>query len=77
MISASMTAVAGVNSDGLSTTALPQAKAGAVFQAGMAMGKFHGVIRATTPSGSREISTSTPARIDGNISPPSRNTSPA
>ena len=38
-------AVAGVGFAGFSTTVLPKAKAGAIFQAGMAMGKFHGVIR--------------------------------
>src|SRR5262249_2939224 len=38
---------------GFQTTVLPYASAGAIFQAGMAMGKFQGVIAATTPTGSR------------------------
>ena len=33
----------------------PKASAGAIFQAGMAMGKFHGVTSATTPKGSRRV----------------------
>ena len=37
------------------TTALPETSAGASFQAGMATGKFHGVISATTPSGWRTV----------------------
>jgi len=38
---------------GLITTVLPNASAGAAFHAGIAIGKFHGVIRPTTPSASR------------------------
>jgi hypothetical protein len=45
----------GVIEAGLSTTALPETNAGAVFQAGMAMGKFHGVMMPATPSGSRRV----------------------
>ena len=44
MIDISAWAVAGVGLADLSTTVLPKASAGAIFQAGMAMGKFHGVI---------------------------------
>src|SRR3954467_2625350 len=40
----------GTNSAGLNTTQFPYAKAGAIFHAGIASGKFHGVIRPTTPS---------------------------
>ncbi len=36
---------------GLSTTALPKARAGAAFHKGMASGKFHGVISPATPRG--------------------------
>jgi hypothetical protein len=36
---------------GLSTTALPVAKAGPIFQIAMMNGKFHGVIDPTTPIG--------------------------
>jgi hypothetical protein len=44
-------AVSGVNSAGLSTTAFPAASAGATFHASMSSGKFHGMICPTTPSG--------------------------
>ena len=43
---------AGVCSAGLSTTALPAASAGASFHTAMRIGKFHGMIWPTTPSGS-------------------------
>ena len=43
---------AGVYSAGLSTMALPAASAGASFHVAMRMGKFHGMIWPTTPSGS-------------------------
>ncbi len=43
---------AGVCSAGLRTTALPAASAGATFQTAMRIGKFHGMIWPTTPSGS-------------------------
>ncbi|VVQ26663.1 hypothetical protein PS928_06834 [Pseudomonas fluorescens] len=42
----------GVCSAGLSTTQLPAARAGASFQAAIRIGKFHGMICPTTPSGS-------------------------
>ncbi len=42
----------GVCSAGLSTTQFPAASAGASFQVAMSSGKFHGMIWATTPSGS-------------------------
>ena len=51
MISASVSAVSGVVSAGLSTTVLPQASAGAIFQAAISSGKFHGMICPATPSG--------------------------
>src|SRR3712207_3956486 len=38
---------------GLITMVLPQIRAGAIFHDGIASGKFHGVMRATTPRGSR------------------------
>src|SRR6185295_16833412 len=50
-ISVIRTAVAGVIDAGLKTTVLPATKAGAIFQIGIATGKFHGVTQATTPSG--------------------------
>ena len=41
--------MSGVNSAGLSTTVLPVARAGAIFQASMSNGKFQGMICPTTP----------------------------
>jgi len=40
-----------VVSAGLRTTQLPMARAGAIFQASIRSGKFHGMTWATTPSG--------------------------
>ena len=68
---------AGASSAGLKTTQLPNASAGAIFQAGIASGKFHGVIAATTPTGSRVISISTPGRTESSFSPAIRTASPA
>ena len=48
-------AVPGVNSAGLKTTVLPATNAGAAFQTGIAHGKFHGVIKPTTPNGLRIV----------------------
>ena len=45
-------ALSGVTSAGLSTTVLPAARAGAKPQPAIAIGKFHGTITPTTPSGS-------------------------
>jgi hypothetical protein len=50
--STSRTAQSGVWLAGLKTTVLPNASAGAIFQAGIAIGKFQGVMTAQTPSGS-------------------------
>jgi hypothetical protein len=41
----------GVNSDGLMTTVQPAARAGAALRVIIALGKFQGVIAATTPIG--------------------------
>src|SRR5688500_7319326 len=51
--SASMTTDNGVSDAGLITTVLPQIRAAIPFHAGMAMGKFHGVMRPATPRGIR------------------------
>jgi hypothetical protein len=45
----------GVISEGLMTTVLPAARAGATFQTSSISGKFQGVISPTTPIGSRRI----------------------
>ena len=50
-ISASRSAVMLVVSAGFSTTVLPQASAGAIFQAAISSGKFQGMIWPATPSG--------------------------
>ena len=52
MSSATTRIEAGVCSAGLSTTQLPAASAGASFHTAIRMGKFHGMIWPTTPSGS-------------------------
>ena len=49
--SANSSADNGVVDAGLSTTVLPAARAGAIFQASISSGKFHGMICAATPSG--------------------------
>ena len=62
-MSASAQGEAGTSSAGLNTTQLPKASAGAIFHAGIASGKFQGVMAATTPTGSRVTSTSIPGRV--------------
>jgi len=76
-MSASAQPQPGTRSAGLNTTQLPYASAGAIFQAGIAIGKFQGVIRPTTPIGSRVTSTLMPGRTEGMISPAVRRASPA
>ena len=49
--SVNSSAVSGVVSAGLSTTVLPHASAGAIFQDSISSGKFQGMIWAATPSG--------------------------
>ena len=53
--SASLIAVSDVSGDGYSTTVLPAARAGPSFQEVSSIGKFHGTMAATTPSGSRRV----------------------
>ena len=52
IISANFNAVKEVVSAGLRTTVFPAASAGAIFQAAMSKGKFHGIIWPATPRGS-------------------------
>ena len=47
--------MSGASEEGLKTTALPVISAGAILRAGIEIGKFHGVITETTPSGSRAL----------------------
>ncbi len=55
VLSVGIVAVRGVTSDGLATTVLPAASAGAIFQVNRYSGKFHGLMQPTTPSGSRSV----------------------
>ena len=71
----SSSAVSGVSSAGLRTTVLPAASAGATFHDAITSGKFHGVIRPTTPSGSRKVMSVPPAT--GIVWPSSRSGAPA
>ncbi|MDT4879688.1 hypothetical protein FQZ97_1153880 [compost metagenome] len=48
---ATASAVSGVSLAGLTTMVQPAARAGAIFQVGIAIGKFHGVTSAATPTG--------------------------
>ena len=59
--SPSRIAVRGVSSAGLSTTVLPAARAGANPQPAMGIGKFHGTMIPTVPSGSLNVTSSPPA----------------
>ena len=45
----------GVTSEGLATTQLPGASAGAIFQVSRYSGRFHGEMQPTTPSGWRSV----------------------
>ena len=44
--------MSGVSDAGLKTTVSPDTSAGAIFQMGIATGKFQGVMTATGPTGS-------------------------
>ena len=59
-ISASRSVVNGVESAGLATTVLPHSSAGPSLLHSSVVGKFHGTIAATTPSGRRSTRPSTP-----------------
>ena len=60
-IRSSSSEVSGVSAAGLRTIVLPAASAGATFHEAITSGKFHGVIRPTTPSGSRNVISTPPA----------------
>ena len=70
-------ALSGAGEAGLITTVLPQISAGASFQAGIAEGKFHGVISPTTPTGLRKAHIWTRSRSLGTMMPLRRAPSPA
>ena len=65
-------AVSGVCSAGFSTIVQPTARAGADLRVGIAAGKFHGVIPAVTPTGSRSTTILRSARGCGTTLPSSR-----
>ena len=59
----------GVSVAGLSTSVQPAASAGPALRVIIAIGKFHGVIAAATPTGWRTVSTRRPAAFVGIVSP--------
>ena len=67
----------GVSLEGLNTTVLPVTSAGIVFQHGMAIGKFQGVMIPATPSGWRMLIAHLSGSSDGTVSPAIRRPSPA
>jgi len=67
-MSAIASADSGVCDAGFTTAVFPQASAGAIFHEAITPGKFHGVIRAHTPTGSRRV-TSIPGGATGIVSP--------
>ena len=75
--SASLSDSKGVSLAGLRITALPACKAGKVFQAGIAIGKFHGVMMPTIPTGWRTVILNLFGIADGTVSPSARRPSPA
>ncbi len=74
-IRSNSSAVSGVSSAGFSTTVFPAASAGPSFQPAIVSGKFQGVIRPTTPSGSRKVMSIPPAT--GMVRPVLRSGPPA
>ena len=67
----------GVSLAGLRTTVFPATSAGAIFQTGMATGKFQGVMAATTPTGSLKTMAVLSGSSEGVVYPMSRRPSPA
>ncbi len=66
-----------MSSAGLITTVLPQISAGMIFHEGIAIGKFHGVIMPTTPSGSRTDMANLFGSSEGTVWPNNLRPSPA
>ena len=62
---------------GLITTVLPRISAGIIFQEGMAMGKFHGVMSPAIPTGMRTDIWNLLCSSDGVVWPNWRRPSPA
>ena len=59
----------GVSEAGLKTTLFPDITAGKIFHEGIAIGKFQGVMQATTPSGTRTVMHHLFFSSDGTVSP--------
>ena len=57
----------GVLLAGFHTTVFPEARAGAIFHAGMRIGKFYGVMTPTTPSGALTVRMVSPELLLGKI----------
>ena len=62
---------------GLITTVLPRMRAGIIFQEGMAIGKFQGVMSPATPTGMRTDIWNLLGSSDGVVWPNWRRPSPA
>ena len=75
--STSFAAQSGVRLDGLRTKGHPAINAAPLFHAGIAIGKFHGVIRPTGPTGIRTVRHILFGNSDGTVSPNIRRPSPA
>src|SRR5439155_23616595 len=67
----------GVRLDGFRTNEQPAIRAAPLFQAGTAIGKFHGVMRPTGPTGRRVVRHILFGSSDGTVSPNIRRPSPA
>ena len=77
MSSTRSVAQCGVSLDGLNTTVLPVTRAGIIFQHGIAIGKFQGVMIPATPIGWRMLIAHLSGSSDGVVSPNIRRPSPA
>ena len=77
MVSTSSVAQCGVSLDGLNTIVFPVTRAGIIFQHGMAIGKFHGVMIPATPIGWRMLIAHLSGSSEGVVSPNIRRPSPA
>src|SRR5207237_3648899 len=64
-----LSAESGVSVAGLKTTVLPHTSAGTIFHDGIAIGKFHGVTIAHTPSGWRNDIANLSGSSDGTVWP--------
>ena len=62
--------VCGTSSAGLKTTLFPHAKAGKIFQVGIAIGKLNGVMIPLTPIGRRKDIAHLFGSSEGTVNPP-------